>query len=123
MCVSKPPDKFNAGVLVLKPSKERFDALVKAAQELSSYDNGDTGLLNAYFKDWYTWPAANRLRFQYNAQRTMYWFTKESPGYWEQVKPLKILHFSSTPKPWQCTEKKGDLEFLWWEIYRSMSPG
>lgn len=108
-------------MLVIRPSKEKFDSLVQAAKQLVSYDEGDTGFLNAYFNEWYKWPSANRLAFRYNAQRTMYWLTQDSPNYWEQVKPIKILHFSSTPKPWDCTDKKGDLEFMWWGIYREMS--
>ena len=34
---------------------------------------GDTGFLNAFFPDWYRWPHEQRLPFQYNALRTMYW--------------------------------------------------
>lgn len=44
-----PPDKFNAGVLVIRPSIERFQWLVSNISRLSSYDGGDTGFLNACF--------------------------------------------------------------------------
>lgn len=32
---------------------------------------------------------------------------------------LKVLHFSSSPKPWDgaCVGRKGPLELLWWEAY------
>lgn len=85
-----------------------------------------TGFLNAYFSDWYSYsgPQPRRLAFRYNAQRTLYWMTHErNAGYWEAVKPLKILHFSSSPKPWEEAKKKGDLEMLWWDAYLKMQMG
>ena len=42
---------------------------------------------------------------------------EKQPGYWNSIKPIKILHFSSTPKPWNNAEKKGDLEMIWWQFY------
>ncbi|GAB9468708.1 putative Glycosyltransferase [Globisporangium polare] len=113
-----PPDRFNAGVLVIKPSVALFDELMRKAQELASYDGGDTGFLNAFFPNWYQGDGASRLPFGYNAQRTMYWLVNEkNPGYWNAIKPLKILHYSSNPKPWEDPSRKGDLEMLWWQIY------
>ncbi|KAG5178156.1 Glycosyltransferase, family GT8 [Tribonema minus] len=110
-----PPDKFNAGVLLVKPNEAIFQDMMRKIPELPSYDGGDTGFLNAYFPNWFTYAAEARLPFGYNAQRTMYWMTHEkAPAYWnEAVKPLKIIHFCSSPKPWEG-KKKGDLEMLWW---------
>jgi len=105
-----PPDKFNAGVIVLSPSRHTFNQLLEALPRLSSYDGGDTGFLNAFYPDWYTWPSEHRLPFQYNALRTMYWFTRANPGYWETVKP-KVIHYCSSPKPWE-EGAKGDLDEL-----------
>ena len=52
------------------------------------------------------------------AQRTLHWFTHaKAPGYWDACKPIKILHFSSAPKPWQSPDKKGELEMVWWDQY------
>jgi len=112
-----PPDRFNAGVIVLKPSREVFGAMMEKVGSLPSHDGGDTGFLNAFFPDWYSWDSAHRLPFRYNALRTMYWFTHKNPGYWNAVKPVKILHFCSSPKPWEPGAQKGDLEQLWWEHY------
>lgn len=118
-----PPDRFNAGVIVLEPSREVFEEMLEQIPQLPSHDGGDTGFLNAFFPAWYEWPAAHRLQFRYNALRTMYWFTCSNPGYWDAVKPLKILHFCSSPKPWEPEAKKGDLEQIWWEHYiRSQMP-
>lgn len=109
-----PPDKFNAGVLLLRPNQDVFQSMVEALAKLPSYDGGDTGFLNAFYPDWYTESAVSRLPFGFNAQRTLYWFTKDRPGYWQSIQPLSIIHYSSSPKPWQQTDKKGELEMLWW---------
>ena len=59
-----------------------------------------------------------RLPFRYNAQRTLHWFTHASqPGYWEACKPVAVLHFSSSPKPWQSPDRKGELELIWWQHF------
>ncbi|GLE09140.1 hypothetical protein PINS_up020731 [Pythium insidiosum] len=48
----------------------------------------------------------------------MYWLVNDkNPGYWDAVQPIKILHFSSNPKPWDDPRRKGDLEMLWWQLY------
>nr|6MW5_A Chain A, UDP-galactose:glucoside-Skp1 alpha-D-galactosyltransferase [Globisporangium ultimum]6MW8_A Chain A, UDP-galactose:glucoside-Skp1 alpha-D-galactosyltransferase [Globisporangium ultimum] len=113
-----PPDRFNAGVLVIRPNKQLFADLLAKAKELKSYDGGDTGFLNAFFPKWFESDAASRLPFGYNAQRTMYWLVNgKNPGYWNAVQPLKILHYSSNPKPWEDPSRKGDLEILWWQMY------
>eukprot|EP00617_Octactis_speculum_P027948 CAMPEP_0185749290 /NCGR_PEP_ID=MMETSP1174-20130828/8023_1 /TAXON_ID=35687 /ORGANISM="Dictyocha speculum, Strain CCMP1381" /LENGTH=215 /DNA_ID=CAMNT_0028425345 /DNA_START=8 /DNA_END=655 /DNA_ORIENTATION=+ len=113
-----PPDKFNAGVLGLVPSDEVFDRMLAQVSILPSHDGGDTGFLNAFFPDWWRSPPAARLPFRYNAQRTLHWFTHEKqPGYWNAVQPVKVIHFSSSPKPWECPDKKGELELIWWQNF------
>lgn len=113
-----PPDKFNAGVMVIKPSMGVFRDMKSKIGKLTSYDTGDTGFLNAYFDNWYTMPAGHRLPFGYNALRTMYWLTApRTKGYWNAVRPLKIVHYCSSPKPWEDTSKKGELEMLWWKFF------
>lgn len=91
---------------------------------LPAYDGGDTGFLNAYFPDWYTHENNNvRLSFGYNAQRILQWFTiKRTDGYWKEVekKGLKIIHYSSSPKPWESSPK-GDLELIWYQTMMEFS--
>lgn len=117
-------DKFNAGVMVLRPCQRTFEAMLKLAPSAPSHDGGDTGFLNTFFSQWYLGPPATRLPFRYNAQRTLYWMTSaRQPGYWDIVKPIKVLHFSSNPKPWDCVSKKGELEMLWWDYYTHMTLG
>mmetsp|Transcript_2362 Transcript_2362/g.7139 ORF Transcript_2362/g.7139 Transcript_2362/m.7139 type:complete len:254 (-) Transcript_2362:8-769(-) len=116
-----PPDKFNAGVLVVKPDAATHARLLALAPTAPSHDGGDTGFLNHCFPAWFAGDSSSRLArlpFQYNAQRTLYWMTHAAaPGYWDAVKPIKILHFSSAPKPWQAPDRKGDLEMIWWECF------
>jgi len=135
-----PPDRFNAGVLLVRPNLVLFNGLVQQAstRALPSYDGGDTGFLNAYFHDWSSGPllptttnsssyvssrdiSLARLPFAWNAQRTMHWMTHaKAPGYWESVAPfIKVLHFSSSPKPWEAegAKKKGELEMKWWAAF------
>jgi len=114
-----PPDKFNAGVMVLKPNSEVFRDMMEKIN-LPSHDNGDTGFLNSYFSDWYSdMPPSSRLPFGLNAQRILHWFThSREPGYWDVINPLDVVHYSSSPKPWDAkNEKKGELEILWWDYF------
>eukprot|EP00397_Hematodinium_sp_SG-2012_P039101 GEMP01042637.1.p1 GENE.GEMP01042637.1~~GEMP01042637.1.p1 ORF type:complete len:242 (+),score=52.29 GEMP01042637.1:190-915(+) len=113
-----PPDKFNAGVIVLEPDAKTYARIIEALPTLISYDGGDTGFLNAFYPDWYAWSSEHRLPFCYNALRTMYWFTRKNPGYWDTVKP-KVIHYCSSPKPWEENggTAKGELEMLWWQTY------
>jgi glycogenin glucosyltransferase len=107
-----PPDNFNAGVLLIKPNETVFKELI--ALDVKPYDGGDTGLLNAYYPNWFEMEPEARLPFGYNAQRILHWFTfKKNPGYWEAAGPLKIIHYSSSPKPW-VGAPKGDLEMQWY---------
>ncbi|KAL7516021.1 hypothetical protein ACHAWX_001082 [Stephanocyclus meneghinianus] len=117
-----PPDKFNAGVMVIRPSKAVFDDMISRLpycdtskgnltneiEECKSYDGGDTGFLNSYYPNWYKdMPPYSRLSFGYNAQRFMYHCTYDKqPNYWnEGIDDLIIIHFSSSPKPWDVNAK------------------
>lgn len=137
-----PPDKFNAGVMVVRPSRPCFDNMMEQRSLLTTYDGGDTGFLNAYFSEWYTdMPPFARLKFGFNAQRFLYQCTYEKqPNYWDLgVAPdLHIIHYSSSPKPWESkpaaappsaasllpdtdvqtlkkVSKSSELEALWWK--------
>jgi glycogenin glucosyltransferase len=139
-----PPDKFNAGVLVIRPSQAVYDNMMQQRSLLTTYDGGDTGFLNAYFSNWYTdMPPFARLKFGYNAQRFLYHCTYEKqPNYWDlSVAPdLHIIHYSSSPKPWESKpsaakasaqthlqeedvktmktlSRSSELEALWWKWY------
>ena len=111
-----PPDCFNAGVLLIKPSLDYFKTLVDKIATTGSYDGGDTGFLNSILREEW-WKSANsRLEYTWNCQRILYWFTiKRTRGYWETLeeRKIKIIHYSSSPKPWENMSKPGgDLELI-----------
>jgi glycogenin glucosyltransferase len=41
---------------------------------------------------------------------------EKRPGYWESIKPLKVIHYCSSPKPWESGKKKGPLEMKWMDF-------
>jgi len=114
-----PPDKFNAGFLVIKPNRQIFNAMMDQISTTFSYDNGDTGFLNHFFSGWYHMlPACSRLPFGFNAQRTLHWYTyNKQPAYWESINPLMVIHFSSSPKPWEDQSRQTNLETMWYQYY------
>ena len=59
-----PPDHFNAGVLIIRPSMLTFRDMLKKINQLSAYDGGDTGFLNSYFPNWFE--SGLRLPYTYN---------------------------------------------------------
>ena len=90
------------------------------ARQMPPSGGGDTGFLNAFFSDWYARPPEARLPFGCNAQRTLHWMTyAKQPGYWRAVQPLRVIHYSSSPKPWEegGGRKKGELEMVWWNAF------
>lgn len=100
--------------MVLRPSMEVFNKMMASLPEtksdasLHSYDGGDTGFLNNFYSDWYSSPNYVRLSFGYNAQRFMHHCTYEKqPSYWDYgISDLRIIHFSSSPKPWEGRDTK-----------------
>ena len=134
-------------ILVPKSDKKFNNLIQSSAVSGRSYDNELTGYLNWYYPNWYTnTQRFVKLPFKCNAQRKMHWLTSpERPGYWDQMAGSErygrtrekededsdddcltseandgvvVLHYSSTPKPWEKVEKKvGDLEKLWWQHY------
>lgn len=164
-----PPDKLNAGVMLLQPSTRVFDCMVRSMSAAISYDGGDTGFLNHFFPHWFSSPnsvsgsgsgivvdssllsvpprpllapqeskspepassspcelrqyreGVARLSFGYNALRTMQWFTKLQPAYWQAVQPLYVVHYCSSPKPWEDLEARrgGFLEQEYFRAYEA----
>lgn len=51
--------KFNSGLLVLKPSKKTFNAMMAKMDVLQSYNKGDQGFLNAFFSGTPATPASS----------------------------------------------------------------
>lgn len=99
------PDRFNAGVMVLEPSAEAEAALLAAleADSLPSYDGGDQGWLNAYFRGWFEAPARSRLPLAFNLPAEV---ASREPALFRAVcgdpGGARVLHFwgGGNAKPW-----------------------
>ncbi|XP_018917789.1 glycogenin-1 isoform X6 [Bemisia tabaci] len=92
------PDCFNSGVFVYKPSADTFSALIDFALIHGSFDGGDQGLLNLYFKDWATKDISKHLSFVYNMCSTATY--SYLPALKQYGQNIKIIHFIGTSKPW-----------------------
>jgi xylan alpha-glucuronosyltransferase len=83
-------DRFNSGVVVLRPSEQVFDAMVEALPRVVSYDGGDQGFLNVFFGADSKW---KRLPYRFNAVQTTY---ESRAWHWRDVALLHYMQF----KPW-----------------------
>jgi len=92
------PDCFNSGVFVLRPCKETYEKLVAFALQHGSFDGGDQGLLNLFFKDWANVDPSRRLPFTYNVVSQA--FYSYLPAFLWFQKDIKVVHFIGAVKPW-----------------------
>ncbi|KAJ8252873.1 hypothetical protein GJAV_G00206520 [Gymnothorax javanicus] len=94
------PDCFNSGVFVFRPSLQTHGQLLKQATELGSFDGGDQGLLNSFFRSWAIEDINKHLPFIYNlSSSTIYSYL---PAFQQYGHEAKIVHFLGTVKPWHC---------------------
>ncbi len=102
------PDLFNAGMMVLKPSHERFEDLMEKRAVLPSYDGSDQGFLNAYFPEWYKGDSSRRLPMKFNVPRLLRVYR---PAWNRLTEDMRVLHYVGRQKPWKIeakeTKKKG----------------
>jgi lipopolysaccharide biosynthesis glycosyltransferase len=116
-----PPDRFNSGVMVIRPSRQVHKSMQDHATILTTGDHSDTGFLNAFFPTWYNeYPPFGRLSSGYNAPQVWHDWTRldndnddddDTPTttkrgtsmFWDvQIAPnLHIVHYSNPIKPWQ----------------------
>lgn len=122
------PDCFNSGVFVFRPSLDTYRALLNFAVTHGSFDGGDQGLLNQFFKDWTT-DISKHLPFTYNVVAQA--FYSYLPAFKRYGKDTKVLHFIGAAKPWHTTynpttgqvetpgnsEPYGILLKLWWNVF------
>ena len=111
------PDRFNSGVMVLRPAHETFERMMSLLFSRSSYDGGDQGFLNAFMADWYSWPVSHRLPAGYNMQHFIYQFLRGHPTVAEQIEhEAKIVHYS-VQKPWLAKATLTGGAEAWWKMY------
>lgn len=123
------PDCFNSGVYVFRPSLETYERLLEFAVTQGSFDGGDQGLLNMFFKDWAHGDISKHLPFIYNVVSQA--FYSYLPAFTKFKDTVKIVHFIGAVKPWHHSydPKSGTVhvlpgsghsqEFLqfWWKIF------
>ena len=107
-----PPDTFDGGVLVLTPSTQTLEAMLKLAPKTPS--NDVSGFLNEFFDDWYEKDVAGqRLPFRYN------WRPRPGERDLNAVWPddAVVAQYAGDRKPWTKTEGSAPrtaLERAWW---------
>lgn len=121
------PDLFNSGVLVIKPSIEKFEELEELASEELSIDGADQGILNQFFNplchdgeritEWV------KLPFFYNVTVPGAGY-QYSPALKFFAKKLKLVHFIGKNKPWR---NEGNAQIFsdkyrnqWWSLYMEL---
>lgn len=109
---SNPPDTFNAGVMLIRPSTAAMERLLQINEEMGSIEGGDQTILNrGLCPNWYsagaTDPDCGRIPYRYNviaAHYTMYLQLQNSAG----EPPPAVIHFVNDGKPWSILQ----LEYL-----------
>lgn len=106
-------EKFQAGVLVIRPDKDVFVDLMKLKDQVyCPEDPSDQGFLNYYYRTkWY------RLDPSYNATRRVYMAARPL---WDKMKDnIHVIHFT-LEEPWLKSVPGCEaIEKLWWECYQS----
>ena len=107
-----PPDTFDGGVLVLTPSTQTLEAMLKLAPKTPS--NDVSGFLNEFFDDWFEKDVAGqRLPFRCN------WRPRPGERDLNAVWPddAVVAQYAGDRKPWTKTEGSAPrtaLERAWW---------
>jgi glycogenin glucosyltransferase len=123
------PDCFNSGVFVYVPSEETYNNLISFAVQSQSFDGGDQGLLNLYFRSWATADLGRHLPFIYNVVSQA--FYSYLPAFKQFKDTIKVVHFIGAVKPWHHTYSAAtrtvtqlpntghSQEFLhlWWDLF------
>ena len=106
-CTPYWEDRFNSGVMVIRPDNRVFQDMIAKKDTMFTYDGSDQGFLNTYFTDW------QKLDIKYNAGKRIY---SETPEHWASI-DHHVIHFVGG-KPWLGREKGyEDLERLWFEVF------
>lgn len=123
-------DIFNSGVMVIRPSQEVFRDMIKVAPYTPSYDVGDQGFFNTYFKELVYGPFFNwsnttrqqqpmRLPAGLNADVGMYYINSR---WLIPHDDIRIIHYTMGPtKPWiWWTHFLFDLNWEWTHVRKRL---
>ncbi|XP_055867716.1 glycogenin-1-like isoform X1 [Biomphalaria glabrata] len=123
------PDCFNSGVFVFEPSEDTYKKLLDYAVTAGSFDGGDQGLLNLFFKNWATEDIKKHLPFTYNVVSQA--FYSYLPAFKQFYDNIKVVHFIGAVKPWHhsfnvttrtvtplpSTGHSQEFLQVWWDIF------
>jgi glycogenin len=116
------PDRFNSGLMVLEPSREKLARMLRELAQAPSYDGGDQGFLNGFFGDWYSGPGDRRLPTWYNLPSFIYQFMHGHSSLRAEVeREAKIIHYL-VQKPWESAPTVTGGSELWWSAYLGVHP-
>jgi Glycosyl transferase family 8 len=116
------PHRFNSGLMVLDPSRDKLAHMLQALAVSPTYDGGDQGFLNEFFGDWYTGPEGRRLPTWYNLPNFIYQFMHGHPSLRvELLREAKIIHYL-VQKPWQSASTVTGASEVWWGAYLDGHP-
>lgn len=114
------PGIFNSGFMVICPDAQIFAAMLRELPSAPSYNSGDQGFLNYFFRDeWISNPKL-RLPITYNIFPRM----KHYASWGLYRNEMYILHFTAEVKPWTffrqyhpnwLREFDSELSWIWWE--------
>ena len=108
-CTPYWEDRFNSGVMVIRPNQAIFADMMAKKDTLYTYDGGDQGFLNSYFKKW------RKLDIKYNAGKRIY---SETPDHWARI-DHHVIHFVGG-KPWLGGEPGYEaLEDIWFSYFNA----
>lgn len=118
------PDIFNTGVLVLKPNKPTYDALITASETVESFDGADQGLFNEHFN--ITSQGSNwvKLPFLFNVTPNFQQSYQYLPAFNRFFKDIQVLHFIGENKPWFANSilqsDTANFHHLWWAQFNKL---
>ena len=123
-------DLFNAGILVVEPSKAIFRDMLEKIPNIPSYDDGDQGFLNIYFKDllyasMFNWSNSTR---QHQPMRMPAGLNADIGTYYANSRwnmpeeDIRIIHYTLGPvKPWiWWTNFLCDLNPMWTNVRKRL---
>lgn len=115
-------DTFNTGLFVLEPSMKTYKQMVESYFTAPSYNQGDQGFINWFFRD----HPKHALPVRYNVVAKL-----KAYAQWPVIKKTtRMLHYTSETKPWtffasshRLWRQNFDLNlfYKWTNLYRQIS--
>lgn len=128
------PDVFNSGVFATKPDAKVYQELRELALAGVSFDGGDQGLLNEYFKEASGGPSPGtwiRAPFTYNVPASHIpvgsgfgsGLAGYQPAYDRFRQDIAAVHFlGAGNKPWTSSDSSNEFAVLWNRLYSELHP-